>query len=45
MAVAMVAGAWFGARIAIKNGARLIRPVFVVIALALVAKLIAGSIG
>lgn len=45
MAVAMVAGAWVGAHIAIKNGARLIRPLFVVIALALVAKLVAGNIG
>lgn len=39
MAAAMVAGAWVGARVAIKNGARVIRPVFVLIGLALVAKL------
>jgi len=44
MALAMIAGAWVGARVAIKNGARLIRPVFVVIALALVARLVAKSL-
>ena len=40
MALAMVAGAWVGTHVAIKNGARVIKPIFIVIALALIAKLV-----
>ena len=40
MALSMIAGAWVGTHIAIKNGARIIKPIFVTIALALVVKLI-----
>lgn len=40
MALAMVAGAWVGTRIAIRNGAKVIKPIFVVIALALCVKLV-----
>jgi len=39
MALFMIAGAWAGTHVAIKNGAKVIRPVFVMIALALVVKL------
>ncbi|HPE36905.1 MAG TPA: TSUP family transporter, partial [Spirochaetales bacterium] len=40
MALAMIAGAWVGTHVAIKNGARVIKPIFIVIALALTAKLL-----
>lgn len=39
MAAAMVAGAWVGTHIAIRNGAKVIKPIFIVIALALCVKL------
>ncbi len=44
MAVAMMGGAWVGAHIAIKNGAKIIKPIFVCIALALIVKLIWQSL-
>ena len=40
MAVFMVAGAWTGTHVAVRNGARVIRPIFVTIALALMGKLV-----
>ena len=40
MAVFMVAGAWVGTHVAVRNGARVIRPIFVTIALALMGKLV-----
>lgn len=40
MAVFMVAGAWLGTHIAVKNGAKVIRPIFLTIALALIVKLV-----
>lgn len=45
MAVSMAAGSWLGAHIAIRNGAKVIKPIFVVIALALVAKLAWQALG
>lgn len=44
MALAMIAGARVGSRIAIKNGAKVIKPIFVAIALALTVKLLYTSI-
>jgi len=44
MALAMIAGARVGSRIAIKNGAKVIKPIFVTIALILTVKLLYGSI-
>ena len=40
MAISMVLGAWVGTHIAIKNGAKVIKPIFIAIALFLTVKLI-----
>lgn len=40
MALSMVAGAWVGTHIAIRNGAKVIKPIFVTIALLLIVKLL-----
>ena len=40
MALFMIAGAWAGTHVAVRNGAKLIRPIFVTIALALAGKMI-----
>lgn len=40
MALAMIAGAWFGTHIAITKGAKVIKPIFVTIATALIVKLV-----
>ncbi len=40
MAISMVLGAWVGTHIAIKNGAKIIKPIFITIALLLMVKLI-----
>lgn len=40
MALSMIGGAWVGTHIAIHNGARVIKPIFVTIALLLIVKLI-----
>lgn len=40
MALSMVGGAWVGSHIAIANGAKVIKPIFVTIALLLVVKLV-----
>jgi len=40
MAIAMVLGAWVGTHIAIKNGAKIIKPIFITIALLLMVKLL-----
>lgn len=40
MALFMIAGAWTGTHVAVKNGAKLIRPIFVTIALVLAGKMI-----
>lgn len=40
MAISMIFGAYVGTHIAIKNGAKVIKPIFITIALALVVKLI-----
>ena len=40
MGIALMAGAFFGARTAIGGGARLIRPVFIVMVLGLTARLV-----
>jgi len=45
MAVAMIAGAWVGTHVAIRNGAKLIRPIFITIAILLVAKLVGKAMG
>lgn len=40
MAISMVLGAWVGTHIAIKNGAKIIKPIFITIALLLMVKLL-----
>lgn len=40
MALFMIAGAWAGTHVAVRNGARVIRPIFLTIAVALAVKLI-----
>jgi len=40
MAIAMVLGAWVGTHIAIENGAKIIKPIFIAIALLLMVKLL-----
>lgn len=40
MAISMIAGAYVGTHIAIKNGPKVIKPIFITIALALIVKLI-----
>lgn len=40
MAISMIFGAWVGTHIAITNGAKVIKPIFVTIALALIGKLL-----
>lgn len=40
MALSMILGAFVGTKIAIKNGAKVIKPIFVTIALALTVKLL-----
>jgi len=40
MAISMVLGAWVGTHIAIKNGVKIIKPIFITIALFLTVKLI-----
>lgn len=44
MAISMIFGAYVGTHIAIKNGAKVIKPIFITIALALVIKLIWQSV-
>lgn len=44
MALAMIVGARVGSKIAIKNGAKIIKPIFVTIALALTMKLLYSSL-
>lgn len=44
MAISMIFGAYVGTHIAIKNGAKVIKPIFITIALALVVKLIWQSV-
>lgn len=44
MALSMIFGAWVGTKIAIKNGAKVIKPIFVTIALILTAKLLYQSL-
>jgi uncharacterized membrane protein YfcA len=39
MGMALMVGAFFGARLAIRGGSKLIRPVFIVVVLALAARL------
>jgi len=45
MAVAMIIGAKVGATLAVKNGARFIKPVFIIVSFALVAKMLFEMIG
>lgn len=40
MALFMIAGAWVGTHVAVRNGSRVIKPIFVTIALALMGKLV-----
>lgn len=40
MAISMILGAWVGTHIAIKNGAKVIKPIFITIALLLMVKLL-----
>jgi uncharacterized membrane protein YfcA len=40
MGLSMMAGARVGSKIAIKNGAKVIKPIFITIALALIIKLL-----
>jgi hypothetical protein len=44
MAISMIFGAWVGTHIAIKNGAKVIKPIFVTIAVLLIIKLVYGAI-
>ena len=44
MALSMILGARVGTKIAIKNGAKVIKPIFVTIALVLTAKLLYQSV-
>lgn len=44
MALSMILGAWVGTKIAIKNGAKVIKPIFITIALGLTLKLLYQSL-
>lgn len=45
VAIAMIAGAWLGTRLALKNGVKLVKPIFVMMSLGVAVKLLWDLVG